>query len=74
MQTVLGERLRVGFAFEATAIEGTAVEADAAAACNASRNAVSDASSLATAAGAIQLLYSSSSWRPATLSCATSEL
>jgi hypothetical protein len=69
MQTVLGERERVGFAFEGTA-------ADAAAACdsNASRNATSDASSLATAAGAIQTLYSSSSWRPATLSCATSEL
>jgi hypothetical protein len=70
MQTVLGERERVGFAFEGTAA------ADAAAACdsNASRNATSDASSLATAAGAIQTLYSSSSWRPATLSCATSEL
>jgi len=49
MQTVLGERERVGFAFEGTAAEDAA-------------------------AGAIQTLYSSISWRLATLSCATSEL
>ena len=77
MQTVLGERERVGFASVGFAFEGT--PADDAAACErkASRNATSDSSSVgnaAAAAGTIQTLYSSSSWRLAALSCATSEL
>ena len=73
MQTVLGDRERVGFT--GFAFEGTAASDDAACESNASRNATSDASSLGNAAaGAIHNLYSSSSWRLATLSCATSEL
>ena len=73
MQTVLGERERVvGFGFEGTALD---VDADADCAIKASRKATSPASSLeGTAAGVIHSLYSSISWRLATLSCATSDL